>query len=339
MAFRLIYIITSSNLERSLDNIIETFTLIDHWKYIDKDHRLTFGLLTPLENTQYILDTLQSTIGARDNTRIIVTPVEAILPNNETTKKDQEKQTEEKKDDKENKKENANTSFPREELQNRILSDNSFNTNFVLLVILSSIVAAIGLLENNAIVLIGAMVIAPLLGPNLAMAFATTLGNLKLLLKSFLTVLVGILFVIGISYIISLIFPYHTLNLQLSLCTRTSFGGMIIAFASGAAAVLSLTTGLSSVLVGVMVAVALLPPASAIGIMIGTQQYNYALNAFLLLAVNLVCINLAANLVFLFKGVRPYHWYEKKQAHKAMFWHIALLILIFLLLGIIIYFR
>ena len=68
---------------------------------------------------------------------------------------------------------------------------------------------------------------------------------------------------------------------------------MTLALASGAAA-LSLTTGLSSVLVSVMVAVALLPPAVTLGLMLGYGDFNLALGAGLLLAINLVCVNMVS---------------------------------------------
>lgn len=93
---------------------------------------------------------------------------------------------------------------------------------------------------------------------------------------------------------------------------------MALALASGAAGALSLTTRLSSVLVGVMVAVALLPPATAVGLMVGADKLPDAMGAGLLLAINVVCLNLAAQLVFLLKGIRPRTWLEKTRARRAI---------------------
>jgi len=112
------------------------------------------------------------------------------------------------------------------------------------------------------------------------------------------------------------------------------FDSVALALASGAAAVLSMTTGLPSVLVGVMVAVALLPPAATLGIMLGSGQLHLALGAGLLLAVNLVCVNLAAKLVFLVKGIRPRTWWQKEKARQSMttylvIWVFSLLFLLF----------
>jgi uncharacterized membrane protein len=107
----------------------------------------------------------------------------------------------------------------------------------------------------------------------------------------------------------------------------------VLALASGAAAVLSQITGLSSALVGVMVAVALLPHAATLGMMLGSGNLSAAIGAALLLAVNIVCINLSAKLMFLFKGVRPRTWLEKSRARQSVtiyttFWILSLLILI-----------
>ncbi|MDH5436078.1 MAG: DUF389 domain-containing protein, partial [Gammaproteobacteria bacterium] len=99
-----------------------------------------------------------------------------------------------------------------------------------------------------------------------------------------------------------------------------------------AAAVISLTTGLSGVLVGVMVAIALLPPTAVLGITLGAGHYDLAAGAGLLLAVNIVCLNLASKLVFLVKGVKPRTWLEQRKAHQSnvvyiIFWLVSLIIL------------
>jgi uncharacterized membrane protein len=107
---------------------------------------------------------------------------------------------------------------------------------------------------------------------------------------------------------------------------------LALALASGAAAALSLTTGLPSVLVGVMVAVALLPPAATVGLTLGHGQAEYALGAALLLAANIVCINLAAKLVFLIKGIQPRTWAEKTKAKRAMIIYIIVWVVTLLLL-------
>jgi len=107
---------------------------------------------------------------------------------------------------------------------------------------------------------------------------------------------------------------------------------MAIALASGAPAALSLVTGVSSALVGVMVAVALLPPTAAIGLLLGACEVPLAMGAFLLLPVNVVSVNLSAQTVLFWRGVRPRTVYEEKEARigrvvAGVFWVGALIAL------------
>ena len=125
------------------------------------------------------------------------------------------------------------------------------------------------------------------------------------------------------------------------LLSRTDAGleSIALAFASGAAAALSLSTGLPSVLVGVMVAVALLPPAATFGLMLGHGRFDLAVGAALLLAVNIVSVNLSCKLVFLVKGIQPRTWWEKETAKKAMRNYIFVWIITLLLLAAVISIR
>jgi len=198
---------------------------------------------------------------------------------------------------------------------------------------LSTIVAAIGLIENNVAVVIGAMVIAPLLGPNLALALGTSLGDTPLIWKALQSSFTGLIVAVVLSYGIGVVSPLPLDSPELLARTNVGLDSVALALASGAAAVLSMTTGLPSVLVGVMVAVALLPPAATLGLMLADQQLVQAIGAGLLLAVNIVCVNLAAKLVFLIRGVRPRTWWEKEKARRAtvayiVFWALSLIILL-----------
>ena len=209
----------------------------------------------------------------------------------------------------------------------------------MLLVFLSTVVVAIGLLENNVAVVIGAMVIAPLLGPNIALALGAALGDTHLMWKAFKTIITGI----GLALFLSIgLGMYHPMNLDSpELLARTDAGldSMALALASGAAAVISLTTGLSSVLVGVMVAVALLPPTVTLGIMLGAGQTQLAIGAALLLAMNIICVNLAAKVVFLVRGIKPRSWLEKQKARQSMTSYLVIWIISLSILLVVILFR
>jgi uncharacterized hydrophobic protein (TIGR00341 family) len=287
---------------------------------VGEDGMQQMRLLVSDDKTQPVLDSLQGVLGAQPSARILVLPIEiALLP----------------KQSKEERKEEDSAIAVRESLYNNVEKNSHLDMNFVVLVILSTIVVAIGLIANNIAVVIGAMVIAPLLGPNLAFGFGTALGDIYLMRKSALTTIVGIALAIALSTVIGFFWPFEILSSELISRTDEGLDSVALALASGAAAALSLTSGLSSILVGVMVAVALLPPAAALGIMLGHGEANLAIGAGLLLAINVVCINLASNIVFFIKGIGPRTWWEKEKAKRAMsiyvlVWLISVIILLLL---------
>ncbi len=196
----------------------------------------------------------------------------------------------------------------REELYNNIVKNARLDSTYLLLVFLSTVVVAIGLLEDNVAVVIGAMVIAPLLGPNMALALGAALGDMPLMWKAIKATLAGLAMALLFSILIGIFWPLNVSSQELMARTDVGLDSVVLALASGAAAVISLTTGLASVLVGVMVAVALLPPTATLGIMLGSGQTKLAVGAALLLAVNIVCVNLAAKIVFWVRGVKPRSW-------------------------------
>ena len=121
-------------------------------------------------------------------------------------------------------------------------------------------VAAIGLYYNSVAIIIGAMVIAPLLGPNVALALGTTLGDLALLRRALLTVLAGIGTTMVLSVILGALLQVNPAASEVASRDGVGLGDVVVALASGAAGALAFKTGVSATLIGVMVAVALLPP-------------------------------------------------------------------------------
>lgn len=317
---RIIEVITDQGHVDTLRGIAAQQEIIDVWVgHIDEDGRCSTRLLVPPEKQQVILDALQAVIKASENTRILVLPVDVTLPRTEESNEEEEKK--------------KSITRSREELYQQIAAGAKFDSNFVYMVLMSTIVTAIGLLEDNVAVVIGGMVIAPLLGPNVALAFATTLGEGKLLWSALKSNVSGTSIALVLSFSIGLIWPLNFNSHELMARTDVGMDGIVLALVSGAAAVLSLTSGLSSALVGVMVAVAILPPTATLGLMLGAGHYQHALGAALLLAINIVCVNLASNIVFLLKGIKPRTWYEKQKAKQSMiifvlFWIIVLMILV-----------
>ena len=289
----------------TLTGIAEQHEVSDFWYgEVAGDGRRILRMLVDDASRQAVIDALQSQLGGSDTARIIIMPVDAVLPRNEETAESDKAKA-------------ASGTQTREELYNSIERGARLDSTFLLLVFLSTIVASIGLIENNIAVIVGAMVIAPLLGPNIALAFATSLGDRELMWQALRTNLAGLSLTLVMAIAIGLIWPGYLGSFEILVRTDVKPDGIVLALASGAAAVLSLASGLSSALVGVMVAVALLPPAATLGMMLGSGQFGLALGAALLLAVNVVCINLASKLMFLYKGVRPRTWLEKRKARQS----------------------
>jgi uncharacterized hydrophobic protein (TIGR00341 family) len=300
---------------------------VDHWLgAMGENGRQAVRLLVDPEHLQNVLDGFQGLLSAEDaSVRLLVYPLEVSLPR--------------PAEEHEEPKARRSAMATREQLYNDVEKGARLDSNFLLLVLLSTIVAAIGLLENNAAVVIGAMVIAPLLGPNIALALATALGDTTLMWRALKTNMAGLLLALGVSIAIALLWPFDMHSHELLARTDVGLDGVALALASGAAAVLSLTTGLSAVLVGVMVAVALLPPTAALGLMLGSGHWSLAGGAGLLLAVNVVCVNLAAKVVFLVKGVKPRTWLEQRQARQSTKLYIIVWLLSLALLMAIIFVR
>lgn len=316
---KVIEVITDFGHLDTIKGIGEQFDIPEIWhSAVDESGRCSTRILVLPEQRQRVMDTLQSMLSGSEDSRIILYDTEAIWPKPQKNSQEQ--------------KPTGPSTITREELYSEIEQGARLDGTYLLLVILSTIVVAIGLIEDNVAVVIGAMVIAPLLGPNIALALGSALGDRELMSRALYTTLVGLALAFALSWVLGMYWTTPLESKELMARTYVGIDGVVLALASGLAAALSLTTGLSSVLVGVMVAVALLPPIATAGIMLGAGHYQLASGAALLLAVNIVCVNLSAKIVFLLKGVRPRTWLEKQKARQSYFlfmlvWLISLVIL------------
>jgi len=204
------------------------------------------------------------------------------------------------------------------ELVQKLSSNARVNRVFVLTVVLSTVVATIGLVRDNMAVIIGAMVIAPLLTPNMALSLATTLGDVKLARSAIWVNGLGIIIALLLSFVIGMNIPIDLTMREISSRTVVSMGDVILGLAAGSAGALAYTTGISAAVVGVMVAVALLPPLVTTGLLLGAGEIGLAWRAFLLLSTNIICVNLAGVATFLWQGVRPGRWWQAERSRKML---------------------
>ena len=319
---RICEIISESKYKRTLITIAEKQGVVDYWWTSElEDGRQVFTMVVTNDSRQSVLDSLQILFESDKNAKILVLPVDASIPrlqeNNNEQKKIDQKTT-------------------REELYENVTKGVDLNLNFILMVILSTIVVTIGLSEDNIAVVVGAMVIAPLLGPNIALSFAASIGNRNLIFKSLNSIVIGILISILFGYLISSISDLNHQSKEILSRTNIGIGDIVLALASGAAAALSMTTGISAALVGVMVSVALLPPAASFAILIANGEYNLAFGSLMLLVINTVCVQLAGNIVFISQGIKARTLKERDDAkgglkYFILFWIISISLLVLVL--------
>ncbi len=195
-----------------------------------------------------------------------------------------------------------------DELYDDIESSLQLQPNFLLTVFLSALIAALGMRSGQVAVVIGAMVIAPLLGPTMGLAMAATLGDPKLARKAATTLAVGSLLGLASGMLVGALITIEPLSDELRNRSIVHLADIALALACGAAGVLAFSRGTSLSLVGVMIAVALVPPLAACGMFIAKGDMALAGGAIYLFSVNLVCVNVAGIATFLLQGLPPKSW-------------------------------
>lgn len=204
----------------------------------------------------------------------------------------------------------------RRQVVQNISDASSPKFDFFLLVVLSSAIATLGLINDSSAVIIGAMLVAPLMSPIIGFGLATMTGKTLLLRNASASLLGGAILSISIAVIITLgnlylpFVPSFIVDLPKEVLSRTqpTPNDLIIAMAGGIAAAYAMTRPkLSATLPGVAIATALMPPLCTVGIGIALGNWNVAGGALLLFLTNAVTIAFAASMVFFLTGFSPFH--------------------------------
>jgi uncharacterized hydrophobic protein (TIGR00341 family) len=332
MALRLIEMVLREQDGVEIRELLKNHNVLEHRQVRLPDGEVLVRILLDAEQSEAVLDLLEKLYTGGEGNRVVILPVEATLPRAEPEPAAAPGQPppEEKPPGR----------IGREELYEDIKDASRCSRVYLVMVVLSTIVAAIGLYYNSVAIIIGAMVIAPLLGPNMALALGTTLGDLSLLRRALLTALAGIAATMVLSIIIGALLQVNPASPELASRDAVGSGDIVVALASGSAGALAFTTGVSATLIGVMVAVALLPPLVTFGLLLGGGHPALAVGALSLFLVNLFCVNLSGVTTFLVQGIHPTNWWEKNRATKATRIAIGLwVILLTALVGLILLFR
>ena len=314
MPLRLIEIILPEGYLNVAEGLIQENDPLDFWKEEITEGQMCIKVLVPTEKTEPMMDALEERFYKIDGFRMVLFAVEASVPRPERKEKKQLTSVELQAT---KKLEKRGARIGREELYSDVDKMSRLSLVFIILIILASVVAAVGILRNNVVFIIGAMVIAPVLGPNVALSLGTTLGDGELSQRALKTIALGIVTVFVVSAIVGMIFKVDTQIPELVSRTEVNFGDIVLALAAGSAAVLSLSSGLVSALIGVMVAVALLPPLVTTGMLVGAGHWDLVTGSSLLFLVNFICVNLSGVITFIAQGIRPLTWWDANRAKKA----------------------
>ena len=207
----------------------------------------------------------------------------------------------------------------------QVLRDNaSLKSSYLVLMVLSTMLATFGLFANSSPVVIGAMILAPLMSPIISLSMGALRQDKQLVLTSTYTILSGLGIALFFAVLLTWLTPINTAGEEIMSRTRPNLLDLGIAVVSGiAGAYAHARTEIAKTLAGVAIAVALIPPLAVAAIGLGWLDFDIFFGAILLLVTNLAGIVLAASVTFLLLGFSPL-----KLATKGM--SISLIVVILL---------
>lgn len=278
----------------------DNFPVVSYWISEELKEKKLTRILVETNDVEQILNYLEKLPGGENAYQVMLLPVQTYLPRKKKKQKDEEKDLER---------------ASRHELYTTVEESGHISVSYMWFIVFSSVVATVGIIKNSPAIVIGAMVIAPIIGPVTAVSFASVLGDFRLMRHSILTSLFGI----GIPTLVATIFGFFFQPPVYSdeFLSRTDIQiiDVVAALASGAAGALSFVKRNEGALVGVMVSVALLPPAVVFGMILGTGKWEEAVVPFILLMVNVNSILLSAVIVFWLSGIKPNNWQDLQKAN------------------------
>ena len=203
------------------------------------------------------------------------------------------------------------------------------SVGFYVLITCSAIIATLGLLANSVAIIIGAMIIAPLIGPITGVAYAMTMANRRLLRRSILTILQGTIITIATAFVTASLIGLRAPSSEILSRANPTLIDLGVAMAAGAAgAFANSRRSIAEALPGVAIAVALAPPLSVIGIGLSLGEKHLFIGATLLFLTNLTGIIFSGGLVFLLQ-----RYGSLERAKKGLVVSIVVLFLLGLPLG------
>ncbi len=224
------------------------------------------------------------------------------------------------------------------EVREELTTDAQPGQDYFILIVLSSIIATLGLLLNSPAVVIGAMLVAPLMSPILGFSLGIVLGEVRLVRTSLESMFEGVMATVIVSILVGLISPLKDMTSEIMARTQPTLLDLFIALASGMAGAYALSRKeVSAALPGVAIAAALAPPLSVVGLGLANGNMQAASGALLLFVTNLITISLAGVIIFTLLGIHPLNLQPEvqKRVRRGITGMILLVVVITVPLGII----
>lgn len=196
---------------------------------------------------------------------------------------------------------NTLTSKDKSEAVERLIKGSTPNQDFFLMIILSILTATFGLLLNNVAIIIGSMLIAPILYPVLSLSLGIIMSDIKLVSRSFYTILKSVAFGVLAAASATLLFSsqFREITPEITSGIQPTLPYVMVAIIAGLAASFALVKPqLSETLPGIAISVALIPPVAVVGI--GLARFNWTIisGSLLLFLVNAIGVIFASMITF-----------------------------------------
>jgi uncharacterized hydrophobic protein (TIGR00271 family) len=214
-------------------------------------------------------------------------------------------------------------------------------TNYIVLLTLATVIATYGVISGSTATVIGAMIIAPLMTPIMAITLAMVLGEGNRIGRSLLVVGLSVIYVVGLAILLSafvspLVIGFQT-NPEITSRVSPNLLALLVALASGAAGAFAVSReDVGDTLPGVAIAISLVPPLATVGISLSKAEWLDAGGASLLFLTNFLAIVIAGGIVFFISGVTVRRASPTAGLHRSRTFQVALVatIIVAVVLGI-----
>jgi len=209
-------------------------------------------------------------------------------------------------------------------------SNRQFDAQYFVMIVMSCMIALLGLLLNSPAVIIGAMLISPLMGPILSCGLALTVADGRMGRKAAVNIVFSVVEAVAIAALATALIPLKDATPEILARSNPNLMDLLVAFFSGIAGTLALCVarGGMTILPGVAIATAVMPPLATTGYGISTRQWDVAAGAFMLFFTNLTAIIISADLVFLVVGFRPTDDTKLSRHRFLLRWRVAAAVVI-----------